>query len=66
MLITLSGIVIEVKEEQPSKASTPILVIELEIVILVRPSHHLNALSPILAIPFPIVMAVRVEHLSKA
>ena len=39
MLVTLLGIVIEVREKQPSKAQSPMLVTLLGMVIEVREEH---------------------------
>jgi hypothetical protein len=49
MLVTLLGIVIEVKDLQPEKARLPILVTLLGIVIEVKEEHSRKALPPILA-----------------
>ena len=43
MLITLLGMVTEVKEEQSSKARTPMLVTLLGIVMEVKPEQPLKA-----------------------
>ena len=48
MLDTLLGMVMEVKQEQPSKALFPILVTLLGMVMEVRLVHPWKALSPIL------------------
>ena len=45
MLVTPSGIVIEVREEQAWKAKSPMLVTLLGIVIEVRPEQPLKALA---------------------
>ena len=43
MLVTLSPIVTEVKEEQPWKALSPMLVTLSPIVTVVKEEHHLKA-----------------------
>jgi hypothetical protein len=48
MLVTLLGIVTEVKPEQLLNAFSPMLVTFSGIIIEVKEVHHLNALSPIL------------------
>ena len=45
MLVTLSGIVIEVSEEQPEKAASPMLVTLLGIVMEVSEEQPLKAFS---------------------
>jgi hypothetical protein len=51
IIVTESGIVIDVKLEQPLNALSPILVTELGIVIDVNPERAWNALFPILEYP---------------
>ena len=48
MLVTLLGMVMEVRPEQPSNAHTPMLVTLLGMVMEVRPEQWKNALSPML------------------
>ena len=43
MLVTLLGIVTEVKPEQPKKADSPMLVTLLEIVTEVKPEQYRKA-----------------------
>ena len=57
MLVTLSGIVTEVKPVQPSNALAPMLVTLSGIVIGVRLVQSLNAFSPMLVTVSGIVMA---------
>ena len=48
MLVTLSGIVIDVSPEQPENAEKPMLVTPSGIVIEVRPEQPENAYSPMI------------------
>ena len=48
MLLTFLGIVMLFKEEQPEKASTPMLVTLFGIVMLVKEEHPLKASAPML------------------
>ena len=66
MLVTLLGIVTDVRPEQELKAERPMLVTLLGIVMDVRPEQELKALSPMLVTLLGIVMAVRPEQLLKA
>ena len=58
--------VIEVREEQPSKAHSPILVTEAGMVIEVREKQPEKALSPILVTEAGMVIEVRAEQPEKA
>ncbi len=62
MLVTLLGIVTEVKPEQAEKAELPILVTLLGIVIVVKLLHPRNALSPMLVtLPLNVMMPMPLE-----
>ena len=62
MLVTLSGIVTEVRLEHSRNASLPMLVTLSGIVTEVRPLHPENALSPMLVTLSGIVTEVRPLH----
>ena len=66
MLVTLLGIVIEVRPLQPSKAQDPMLVTLSGIVIEVRPMQSSNALFPMLVRLLEIVIEVRPRQPQKA
>ena len=59
MLVTLLGIVIEVREEHLEKAEDPILVTLLGIVTDVKPEQCPNASYPILVTLLGMVMEVK-------
>ena len=61
MQVTLSGIVIEVKEEQPLKALSPILVTLLGIVTEVKEEQLRKAHSPMLVTPSLIITVLMTE-----
>ena len=63
ILVTLFGMVTEVRLEQPLNASSPILVTLFGMVIEVRLAQLLNALIPILVTLFGMVMEVRLAQL---
>ena len=56
MLVTLFGIVIEVKPSHPLKAEVPMLVTLFGIVIVVKPSHPLKAPQPIFEMVLGIIV----------
>jgi len=62
MLVTLLGMVTEVRPEQPEKAELPMLVTLLEMVMEVRPEQYANAQSPMLVTLLGMVMDVRLEQ----
>ena len=62
MLVTLLGIVTEVKPEQPLKAATPMLVTLLGIVTEVKPEQLQKACNPMLVTLLGIVMDVKAEQ----
>ena len=63
ILVTLSGITMEVRESQYSKAELPILVTPSGITMVVREEQPLKVLFPILVTPSGIIMEVREEKL---
>ena len=62
MLVTESGMVIEVRDPHPSNASFPRLVTELGMVTEVRDPHCWNAESPMLVTELGMVTEVRLEQ----
>ena len=62
MLVTSSGIVIEVSPEQPEKEAVPIVVTPSGIIILVRPEQFLKAPSSIVVTHSGIVIDVSPEQ----
>ena len=56
MLVTLSGIVIDVKPVQPEKAEVPMLVTPFLMVTNVKPVQPEKAESPMLVTLEPIIM----------
>ena len=66
MIVTPSGIVIEVNLSQPENAPLPMLVTLLGIVIEVKPLQPLNALLPMLVTLFGIITEVNFEHKENA
>ena len=66
MLVTLLGIVIEVREEQSAKAPSPMLVTPLGIVIEVREEQAAKAPTPIFVTLLPMLTEVKEEHSEKA
>ena len=61
MLVTLFGIVIEVREEQPLKASDPMLVTLSPIVTDVKEEQSLKASDPMLVTLSPMIYSVTCE-----
>ena len=66
MLVTVLGMVMEVRAEHPLNALPPILVTELGMVMEVREEQYSNAAYPMLVTELGMVMEVREEHLLNA
>ena len=66
MLVTLEGMVIEVRPEQPQKALLPMLVTPSGMVMEVRLEQPEKVRSPMLVTLSGIRIEVRLEHLEKA
>ena len=59
ILVTLSGIVIDVKQEQPKNVQSPILITPSGIIIEVKPEQFINALFSICVTLLGIVIEVK-------
>ena len=66
MLVTLFGMVTEVRQLQPEKAEFPMLVTLDGILIEVRPEQPQNAMCPMFVTPSGMVIEDRMEQPSKA